>query len=92
MWSIRETKRAAKALDKAPAEVKRNYDAWLQIVRLHGPRGLRDIKGFHDEALSGKLEGVRSSRLNLKWRVLYTVEADVVTVEVCDVNAHDYRR
>lgn len=92
MWLVRETKAAAKALAKAPGEVKRSYAAWLQVVRVHGPQGLRDIKGFHDEALSGKLEGVRSSRLNRKWRVLYTVEADVVTIEVCDVNAHDYRR
>lgn len=91
MWSVFETKAAAKALDKAPPEVRRNYDAWLQIVRLSGPQGLRSIKGFHDEALTGKLKGKRSSRLNLKWRVIYTVDADVVTVEVEDVNAHRYK-
>jgi mRNA-degrading endonuclease YafQ of YafQ-DinJ toxin-antitoxin module len=92
MWDVRETKAATKALDKAPAEVKRNYDAWVQIVRLHGPRGLRDIKGFHDEALSGALQGSRSSRLNLRWRVIYMVSADVVTIVVRDVNAHKYKR
>ncbi len=28
------------------------------LARLSGPTGLRAIKGFHDEALSGQREGV----------------------------------
>lgn len=91
MWTVFETKAAKKALDKVPAEVRRSYDAWLQIVRMHGPQGLRAIKGFHDEALAGKLAGSRSSRLNLKWRVLYKVDGDTITVTVTDVNPHKYR-
>lgn len=91
MWHIVEAKAAAKALDKLPPEVKRRYDAWIQIVRLQGPQGLRAIKGFHDEALRGELKGYRSSRLSIKWRVIYAVKADVVTVEVRDVNAHRYK-
>jgi serpin B len=75
----------------AQQTAKRTYAAWLQIVRVQGPQGLRAIKGFHDEALQGTRKGQRSSRLNRKWRVIYSVKADVVTVEVEDVNAHDYR-
>ncbi len=74
MWTVLETKAASKALDRATREVRKNYDAWLQIVRLHGPAGLRAIKGFHDEALGGEWKGYRSSRLNRKWRVLYKGE------------------
>ncbi len=50
------------------------------------------IKGFHDEALSGAWTGHRSSRLGLQWRVIYRVAADVLLIQVVDVNAHDYRK
>lgn len=59
---------------------------------LSGPQGLRVIKGFHDEALSGDWKGSRSSRLNEQWRVIYSVKADVITVQVVRVTPHDYRR
>jgi len=48
--------------------------------------------GFHDEALSGKWKGHRSSRLGLQWRVIYQVVADVLLIQVVQVTAHDYRR
>jgi addiction module RelE/StbE family toxin len=92
MWIVLETKAAAKALDHAPEEIQRSYDAWLQIVRLQGPAGLRLVKGFRDEALAGGWRGFRSSRLNRIWRVIYRVASGRVTIEVMDVNAHDYRR
>ena len=53
---------------------------------------MRLIKGFRDEALSGDWKGFRSSRLNEQWRVIYTVEAAVMIVQVVRVTAHDYRR
>lgn len=59
---------------------------------LSGPAGLRAIKGFRDEALSGEWKGFRSSRLNEQWRVLYAVEADVLIVKVVRVTPHDYRK
>jgi len=43
---------------------------------LSGPPGLRLIKGFNDEALSGKWDGHRSSRLGLQWRVIYRTAPD----------------
>lgn len=90
MWFIAESKAATKALAKAPHEVLARYDIWLGIVRQSGPQGLRDVKGFHDEKLQGKLGGTRSSRLGDKWRVYYTVDAKSVTVHVENVDAHKY--
>ena len=55
-------------------------------------RGLGAIKGFRDVALSGEWKGFRSSRLHEQWRVIYSVEADVMTVQVVRVTPHDYRR
>ena len=59
---------------------------------MSGQPGLRLIKGFHDEALSGHWAGHRSSRLGLQWRVIYQVEAAEVRVLVVALTAHDYRR
>ena len=92
MWIIYEHKRVAKSLTAAPIEISKRYEKWKDIVAISGTQGLRSIKGFHDESLSGKWVGYRSSRLNLQYRVIYKVEKDRVLVQVEDVTPHDYRR
>ena len=74
------------------AEIREKYDVWLGIVQVSGPQALRDIKGFHDEALKGKWAGYRSSRLNIQYRLIYRVDGNKLTIYVIDVTAHDYRR
>ena len=64
--------------------------AWKRIVELEGPQGLRLIKGFHDESLKGEWVGFRSSRLNLKWRIIYKVEKEWLRVYVLEINPHHY--
>lgn len=92
MWEVLEHRRAARRLDRLPAEVLVRYEKWKDIVRVSGPQGLRLIKGFHDEALRGEWKGHRSSRLSLQYRVIYRAESDAVEVLVVDVTPHDYRR
>ena len=82
MWEILEHRRIDKALMAAPIEVRQRYEKWKDIVRISGPRGLKLIKGFKDEALSGNWKGFRSSRLNIQYRVIYKVQRDQVLVEV----------
>jgi addiction module RelE/StbE family toxin len=91
LWSIREHRRLAKEIAGAPLQVREKYEVWKNIVRHDGPEGLRKVKGFHDEALAGKLHGFRSSRLNQAWRVLYQIDREHVTVNVERVSNHDYR-
>ena len=91
MWRIVEERAAAKTIDKIPPKVAEKYAFWCAIVRQSGPHGLRAIKSFHDEKLTGKLANLRSSRLSQQWRVLYRVEADVVSVYVERITPHDYR-
>ncbi len=79
-------------LESLPIEVLKRYEKWKDIVRISGPDGLREIRGFHDEALRGEWKGFRSSRLNIQYRVLYEVEKDQVFVRVVRVTPHDYRR
>lgn len=92
MWTIYEHRRVAKGLSSAPVEVRKRYEKWKDIVSISGPQGLRLIKGFHDESLSGDWAGYRSSRLNLQYRVIYKVEKAKVLVQVENVTPHDYRR
>ena len=93
MWRIEEHRRVDRQLSATvPLEVLKRYEKWKDIAMLSGPQGLRSIKGFHDEALSGEWNRHRSSRLGLQWRVIYAVAADVLSIQVVDVTAHDYRK
>jgi addiction module RelE/StbE family toxin len=91
MWIVLESRDADKSLSKSvPKEVLKRYEKWKDIVRMSGPQGLRLIKGFHDESLAGRWKGHRSSRLGIQWRVIYKVKSSLITIEVVEVNPHDY--
>lgn len=53
-------------------------------------RGLRSIKGFHDEALKGGLAGSRSSRLSDGYRIIYRIVRGELTVNVERTTNHVY--
>lgn len=94
MWRIEEHRSVDKELSwhRVPLEILKRYEKWKDIAMLSGPQGLRAVKGFHDEALSGEWKGYRSSRLNEQWRVIYQIIADVILIRVIRVTPHDYRR
>lgn len=94
MWRIEEHREVEKVLSsrQVPTEILKRYEKWKDIAMLSGPLGLREIRGFHDEALAGEWKGHRSSRLNEQWRVIYQVVADVLLVRVFRVTAHDCRK
>jgi addiction module RelE/StbE family toxin len=92
MWEVYEHRRISRRVQRLPIEILKRYEKWKDIVRISGPVGLRRIKGFHDEVLSGEWKGHRSSRLGLQYRVIYRVVGQEVLVEVIDITAHDYRR
>lgn len=92
MWRIEEHRRVDKQVKGIPKDILKRYEKWKDIVHLSGPPGVRLIKGFHDEALSGEWRGYRSSRLGVQWRVIYRVVADEVSIQVASITAHDYRR
>ena len=93
MWRIEEHRDVDKELSsRVPIDILKRYEKWKDIASLSGPQGLRAIKGFRDEALAGKWKGLRSSRLNEQWRVIYKVVADALLVQVVRVTPHDYGR
>lgn len=63
-----------------PKDILKRYEIWKDIVTISGPPGLRLIRGFRDEALSGE------------WRVIYRVVVEKLTLQVASITAHDYRR
>ena len=81
-----------KQLAGVPRDILKRYEKWKDIAMLSGPPGLRLIKGFHDEALGGDWKGHRSSRLNVQYRVIYRVLAEIQVFQVVSITAHDYRR
>ena len=92
MWEIYEHRKAIKQIESLPVDVLKRYEKWKDIVSISGPDGLRQIRGFRDEALRGEWKGHRSSRLNIQYRVIYRIEKDLVLVQVVNVTPHDYRR
>jgi mRNA-degrading endonuclease RelE of RelBE toxin-antitoxin system len=92
MWRIEEHSRVEKRLASTPLEIQRRYEKWKDIATISGPPGLRAIRGFRDEALSGQWNAHRASRLGLKYRVIYRVLASHQLFQVVDVTPHDYRR
>jgi len=90
MWRIREHHNLNKIIAKLPLEVVKKYELWKNIVFRHGPDKLREFPGFHDENLKGEFEGQRSSRLNIQYRVIYSVEKEIVSVHVIDITPHKY--
>ena len=92
MWEIYEHKKVTKQLKKVPVDILMKYEKWKDIVAISGPEGLKLIKGFKDESLSGKWESHRSSRLNIQYLIIYKIENDELYVKVFSVTAHDYRK
>jgi hypothetical protein len=92
MWRILEHRRLDKQCASIPLEILKRYEKWKDIAVLSGPPGLRQIAGFHDEALAGDWKGHRSSRLGLQYRVIYRVVSEAMTFQVVSITAHDYRR
>ena len=92
MWRIEEHRRIDKQIASVPNEILKRYEKWKDIAAISGPPGLRLIKGFHDEALSGKSKGYRSCRLGLQRRVIYRLIPEKLLFQVASITAHDYRR
>jgi mRNA-degrading endonuclease YafQ of YafQ-DinJ toxin-antitoxin module len=92
MWRIEEHRRIDKQVASMPKEILKRYEKWKDVVAISGPPGLRLIKGFHDEALSGEWQGYRSFRPSLHWRVIYRFFSDELLFQVVSITAHEYRR
>jgi addiction module RelE/StbE family toxin len=92
MWRIEEHRRIGKQLASAPMEIRKRYETWQDIAAISGPLGLRVIRGFRAEALSGVWAGYRSCRPTIQYRVIYRVDSKQQLFQVVEVTSHDYRK
>ncbi len=90
MWRIEEHRDIGRVCRKLPPQIVKKYELWKAIVFRHGPEKLKEFPGFHDEKLRGNREGKRSSRLSLQYRVVYSIERELVTVYVLEITPHNY--
>jgi len=90
MWNIREHHKLNKVVEKLPLQVVKKYELWKSIVFRHGPDKFQEFPGFHDEKLKGELKGLCSSRLNIQYRVIYSVEKTTITIYIIDITTHKY--
>jgi mRNA-degrading endonuclease RelE of RelBE toxin-antitoxin system len=90
IWKILEHKSLAKTMAKLPGHIVKKYELWKRLIVLNGPTILKTFPGFQDEALQGERKWQRSSRLSLKYRVIYRLENDEVKVYVIEITAHKY--
>ena len=80
----------AKQCKKLPPQVLKKYELWKNLVFRHGPDILKKFSGFNDEKLKGKRKTQRSSRLSLKYRVVYSVNGEEISVYVLEITPHNY--
>jgi toxin HigB-1 len=90
MWKILEHSDIERKCRMLPSSVAKKYELWKNLVFRHGPDKLREFPGFHDEKLQGVRSGQRSSRLSLKYRVVYSVKKEIVAVLVLEITPHNY--
>jgi len=84
------SRKAAKQFEMLPIHVARKLLKWSEQVSLFGITEIRKISGYHDEPLSGDRKGQRSVRLSRAYRAFYIERDDKITIEIIEVNKHEY--
>lgn len=93
IYKVRITVWAERSLKKCPKAVAVKFLYWKRLVEEHGLENVRRLRGFNDEALQGKLAGLRSIRLSAGYRAYYRkLESDVECILVEEVNKHEYKK
>ena len=82
MWEILEHRRVSRKLSRFPVEVLKRYEKWKDIVRISGPKGLRLIKGFHDEGLQELSQNALSKLTGIPQSTISAIENERVNLGV----------
>ena len=82
-----------KGKSKYDLEVILKYRKTLKILQvMPNTVGLRNLRSLNFEALKGDLKGYYSVRVDYKYRLLFTIEKDLITISeiivIEDLNNH----
>ena len=87
--SLVETDRAAET--RFPISVINSLRQKLVVIRAApDERTLRNWKSLHYEKLKGDREGQRSIRINIKWRLVFTIDEDRSPKTIVVLKVEDY--
>ena len=82
---------AIKDLASIPDHVAVKLQDWVEDVEDRGLEVVRNVPGYHDEPLKGRLKGLRSIRLSRAYRAYYRIVGSVVEfIQVEGIDKHDY--
>ena len=90
-WQIIDYK-FKKEINNLPTQCKKKYAAFKYISEYSGLSGLRNYPGFKLEHLKGGLKGVFSIRLNIAYRVLFSISEENKLIEIYEVSKHKYNQ
>lgn len=90
-WQIIDYK-FKKEINNLPIQCKKKYAVFKYVSEFAGLNGLSEYPGFKLEMLKGSLKGAYSIRLNIAYRVLFSVHDDYKTIEVIEVSKHKYNQ
>jgi len=87
------TDKKVKGKPRFDIEVVLKYRKTLKILQvMPNTVGLRNLKSLNFEALKGEYKGLYSVRVDYRYRLIFTIEKDLVTVTeiivVEDLNNH----
>ena len=90
-WQIIDYK-FKKEINNLPVQCKKKYAAFKYVIKASGLQGLNKYPGFKLEVLKGNLKGIYSIRLNVAYRVLFSVNEDKKVVDITEVSKHEYNQ
>ena len=81
-----------KEINSLPVQCKKKYAVFKYVVEASGLQGLNKYPGFRLEMLKGSLKGIYSIRLNISYRVLFSVNESKEVVYIIEVSKHEYNQ
>lgn len=99
MWTIKEATSVKRQLkvDFGNGKITRDdivvIKKWYEDMERLGPEALMKMGKYDDHHLDGDWQGYRSACFSPQGRIIYTVQEDLILVEVIRITPdHDYTR
>ncbi len=83
-------RKVQKQIIKLPNHIVTKLQKWAEDVEEFGIKEIRKIHGYHDEPLQAGRKDQRSIRLSKAYRAFYIEHKNQITIEVMEVNKHEY--
>ena len=90
-WQVIDYK-LKKEIDKLPVQCKKKYAVFRHVSEFSGLHGLSKYPGFKLEMLKGTLRGAYSIRLNIAYRVLFSVNEEHKVIQIMEISKHEYEQ